>query len=357
MRRAVLIALVALHGAFAAGMIPVLNDTLAERAPIAFALYFAAMVAGQWAIWRFPVLSRARWSLAAWEAQFALALLLMAAVPTEAGLTFGRVVEGIGSGATLPLIFREVVRLEGWGAPARRVAWMNSAYALGFVAGPFAVSTIHPAVGTSAAIASFAALFALCAIVFAVVAPKAHASVSGAAASLPSGIRTFLPLFTAKATYGFMLALLGGNVHVWFPALGIGWVMLILAGVFVAGQVVAAMLVKRAPSSSLHVGLPLVLGAAALWLALGGAPAAIFAVALAHSLLALFGYHQFHGVPDDARRFALYNLLSDPGMILGATLAIAGPSGALGLVALAFVPALLARAQDETASAARSRTL
>ena len=353
MRRTVLVALVALHGAFAAGMIPVLNDRLAERAPIAFALYFAAMVAGQWAIWRFPSLSRARWALAAWEAQFALALLLMAAFPTELGLTLGRIVEGVGSGATLPLIFQQVVRLEGWGAPARRVAWMNSAYALGFVAGPFAVSTMHPVVGTSVALAGFAAVFALCAVLFAAVAPALRAPAAGDASSVATGIRTFLPLFTAKATYGFMLALLGGNMHLWFPQLGIGWVMLMLAGVFVAGQVVAAMLVKRAPSGSLHVGLPLVLGAAALWLALGGAPVAIFGVALAHSLLALFGYHQFHGLPDDARRFALYNLLSDPGMILGATLAIAGPTGGLGLVALAVVPAVLSRAQAGSAPRAR----
>lgn len=341
MRRALLLGLVFLHGAFAAGMIPVLNRHLAERAPVAFALYFTAMVAGQWAIWRFGALSRARWALSAWEGQFAAALLLMAAFPTASGLMVGRFVEGIGSGATLPLIFAQVVRLPGWGTPERRIAWMNSAFAVGFVSGPFVIDGLHPAMGTRGALLVFAALFAACALAFVPAAAPAVATAPIAAEPAPRrSLDLFFPLFAAKATYGFMLALVGASAHVWFPELAIGWILLALSGVFVGGQVLGTLLVKRVPTRALLVVVPVGLAAAMIWLGAGGAPAALVGVALAHSLLALLGYRQFTSVPDDARRFALFNLLSDPGMILGATLAVAGTTGAWGLAILGLVPLL-----------------
>jgi predicted MFS family arabinose efflux permease len=336
----VLLSLVFLHGAFASGMIPVMNVGLGTEAPVAFALYFAGMVVGQLGIWRVGALAKPGHGLAAYELLFAGALFYMAALFSPIGFLSGRFLEGIGSGMTLPLVFGHVVRLTDWGAAEKRVASMNSAFALGFVAGPAMVRGIDPLLGTRGSLVAFGALFVACALWLGALRPRGFDEPDEAATSRDettrglAGVALFFPIFAAKTTYGFMLAFVSGNAHTFWPELGVVWLLLILSVLFVVGQVIGTRLLRAVPKRALSIALPVLLATSMTWFALGDGELAIFAVALVHSLLALVGYHGMSGIPESARRFALFNLLSDPGMILGAALALPGAVGGFGLVVL-----------------------
>lgn len=336
----VLLSLVFLHGAFASGMIPVMNVALGTDAPVAFTLYFAGMVVGQVAVWRVGALAKPGHALAGYELLFAGALFYMAALFTPVGFLSGRFLEGIGSGMTLPLIFGHVVRLTDWGAAEKRVASMNSAFALGFVAGPAMVRGIDPLLGTRGSLVTFGALFAACALWLGALRPRGFDEPDPSEAERDAttrglaGVALFFPLFAAKTTYGFMLAFVSGNAQTFWPALGVVWLFLVLSVIFVIGQILGTRILRAVDKRHLVIALPALLAATMTWFALTDGELALFAVALVHSVLALVGYHEFSGIPESARRFALFNVLSDPGMILGAGLAWLGLRGAFGIVAV-----------------------
>jgi MFS family permease len=340
--RYVLMALVFLHGAFASGMIPVLNQQMGDRAPYAFSLYFAGMVLGQLAIWRWPRLSKPWAALPVYEIAFAGALVYMAAMKSDAGFLTGRLFEGIASGLTLPILFVHIIRLESWGAAEKRVAWLNSVFAGGFVSGPLIVDAVVPRWQAPGALLVFAGLIALFALVLWAqpesLPGKPTEADRAAIADAPKGLLLFFPLFAAKLTYGYMLAFLSALGPRYFPSLSYFTILLILAGIFMVGQVMGALLLRRFSRVGLNVVVPLVLTATMLWFAGFDAGEAIFAVAVGHALLAFYGYHNFAGLPESAQKFALFNLSSDPGMILGALLAAAGTTGGWAIAALGVVP-------------------
>ncbi len=342
--RYVLMALVFLHGAFASGMIPVLNEQMGDQAPYAFALYFFGMVLGQLSIWRWPRLSKPWAALPVYELAFAVALAYMAALMSDVGFLTGRFVEGIASGLTLPLLFVHIIRLKSWGAAEKRVAWLNSVFAGGFVSGPLVVDGVVPHAGASGALLVFAGLIALSALAL-WVQPRTEPSESteadrAALADAPHGLLLFFPLFAAKLTYGYMLAFLSALGPRYFPSLSYFTILLILAGIFMVGQVIGALLLRRFSRVGLNVVVPLTLTATLVWFAGFDAGEAIFAVAVSHALLAFYGYHNFAGLPESAQKFALFNLSSDPGMVIGALLAALGTSGGWAIAALGAVPAV-----------------
>lgn len=342
MARLVLLALVFLHGAFAAGMVPVLNQQLGATAPRAFALYFAAMVAGQGAMWLVAALSRPRAALALYELLFAGAILGMALVMTALGFLVGRVVEGLGSGLTLPLIFAAALRLEGGGTPESRIAATNSSFALGFVSGPLAFEAVHRLAEVRTILLGYAGAFAACALgawLF-LRTPPATAAAEVDASRLEGGLSRFWPLCLAKLTYGFTFALLGGHAKTLFGDVPLGLVMLGLAGVFVVGQVAASLIVRRFGTGPLLRVAPLVLALGAAGVALTDRGALVFVCSLGHSALILAGYRVL-SVSGDVRVFALWNAATDPALLLGSLLAFAGPQGAAGLSALGLVSLFL----------------
>jgi MFS family permease len=348
--RALLMVLVFLHGAFAAGMVPVLNKHLGETAPWAFAGYFGAMLAAQGAIYAFPRLTRHPKALGFYELLFAGALIYMALTMTHWGFLSGRLWEGIGSGLTLPLIFAGVLRLEAWGGPEKRIAFMNSSFALGFVAGPFLVQGGGRFVATPAILLGFAALFGVSALGV-LARPVAPALEKAALSHTPPGLARFWPLFVAKLAYGFMFSFLSGHAQAVFPDLALAWVMLGLAGVFVVVQVATTLSLKVVGVRTLLRAAPLVLAAAAAVLALTGLGAAVFLMSVGHSVLVLLGYRMLAGdKADDARTFALYNLSTDPALVLGALLALAGPLGGWGLVVVGLVATALPLPPPEVSS-------
>jgi hypothetical protein len=102
-----------LHGVFASGFIPILNRMLGTQAGFAFALYFAGLVFGQLAIWRFGPLSRWRYSFSLYECLFGLSLVYMGTFKGSVILISGRGQEGLTAGLDTPVLFAQLV-----GAPS-----------------------------------------------------------------------------------------------------------------------------------------------------------------------------------------------------------------------------------------------
>ncbi len=201
-----------------------------------------------------------------------------------------------------------------------------------------------PHAGASGALLVFAGLIALSALAL-WVQPRTEPSESteadrAALADAPHGLLLFFPLFAAKLTYGYMLAFLSALGPRYFPSLSYFTILLILAGIFMVGQVIGALLLRRFSRVGLNVVVPLTLTATLVWFAGFDAGEAIFAVAVSHALLAFYGYHNFAGLPESAQKFALFNLSSDPGMVIGALLAALGTSGGWAIAALGAVPAV-----------------
>lgn len=351
--RLLLLGLVFLHGAFAAGMVPVLNRELGDWAPPAFALYYGGMVAGQLAICWIAALTRSRRSLGWFEFLFAGALLYMGLTLTKLGFVSGRLLEGIGSGLTLPLIFLGVLQLRAWGSTERRIAFMNSSFALGFALGPFLAAAGVAWAGTGQLLLLFAGAFALCALGISLRPPPPPLPEPTGEAPPPPGFARFWPLFLAKIGYGYFLSVLAGHAQALFPGLSertapltrfvqrlpgleqaefaVPWVLLALGLVFSVGQGIASPLVRRTgPGPWLRVA-PLVLAAGALGLALTGRGEWVFVMSFGHSFLVFLGYRLLAVSPDGPRTFALFNVATDPGLVIGALLATLGAAGAWGL--------------------------
>jgi MFS family permease len=335
MSRIAFLALVFFHGAFAGGMVPVLNAHLGERAPWAFALYFTGMVVGQGSVFRIGRLSLHRFCLAHWEFVFATGLTIMALFPTTLGFLVGRSVEGLGSGLSLPILFARAVRLPNWGTAEKRIGLMNSAFAIGFVSGPSVITAMTSYVETWAMLGGFAACFVAAAVG---VGPDVRHEPEAKPTWIEGGLRLLIPMLVAKVAYGFLLATIGGHAASLFPGVRIIVIMFGLAGVVVVGQITAAILIKRF-GARLALGALVVHAAGATTAAATGSGLPLVAAALGQSILLLVGYRNFRDVPSSARTFALYNVLSDPGMVVGATLALGGTYGAFGLAAISLVAA------------------
>jgi hypothetical protein len=221
---------------------------------------------------------------------------------------------------------------------------MNSAFAIGFVSGPSLITALTASVETSAMLLGFSVCFVVASIG---VGPDIRHEPEAKPTWVEGGLRLLIPMLVAKVAYGFLLAIIGGRAAALFPGVRIFVIMFGLAGVVVIGQFAAAILNKRL-GPRLAVGALLVLAAGASTAAASGSGWPLVAAALGQSVLLLVGYRNFRDVPSSARTFALYNVLSDPGMVLGASLALGGIHGAFGLTAVALVAAqVLAKAPKE----------
>ena len=345
--RVLLLGLVFCHGAFAAGMVPILNEVLSTRAPLSFALYFGAMVAGQGIVVLMPRVSDWDRALPAFEVLFAVALLAMGALGSASGFLWGRLLEGLSSGLTLPLIFSQVMRLRAWGSAEKRTGFMNSSFALGFVVGPFVVHGVGGWLDTQLLLWSFAAIFLGIAGAMVMRPPPAGRVDEASTATLPARRTMLFPLGLAKLTYGFTLAFIGGQASAAF-SLPVAWVMLGLAIIFVGGQALATVLVRAVGTTRMLQVVPLGLAVGLCGLGLTGQGTWLFVVGGFHSMLLLLGFRLFAGGPDDARTFALFNVATDPALMVGALLAGLGAPGALVIAAAGALAPLLGLRAEET---------
>jgi MFS family permease len=334
-----IIVLYGMHGVFASGFVPIIHDYAPAHAAFAFGGYFAGIVIGQLFVARIRFIAAARYGYAASELLFAASLLGMgltfAAQPWS--LIVGRLAEGLFAGLSLPLMFAAILSVSSLGSLERRIALFNSVFAIGFVCGPPLLALLLARLPAASILIGFAGVFAALGLLLGALldAPRPNPELPR---GLPRWFATFFTLFLAKATYGFMLPYIAGTLAPRLAPLNLTQVMLLLSGVFVIGQVAAHQLTRRATAEALKLVLPLCLLAALLALRLSEVPQLLFAVAVVHSALLFVGYWVLAATPGDARSFALYHAMSDPGMIVGSLLAGFGDAGLAGLAVLALLP-------------------
>ena len=346
------------QGVFVSGILPVIQRAAPDHAASIYALYFAGLVAGQLAVIRFTRLGAHRLHYPAAEAVFGAAIALMASGwgGWAASLTLGRALEGLAAGISLPLGFATLIRVPGLGSTERRIALYNTLFALGFVAGPPAVSAwLEAGNGPTALLRGAGALFVAIAALLALTVPPAAPEDPETVDAPTDWLGSFYSIFLAKTFYGFFLPYMATTAIHQLRPLTIGQAMAGFSLVFVAGQVLGTLLVKRLPAEHLRAYVPLGLALVLPAVFLGAGPPWLVAAALAHSLLLFVGYLEAAAQPAGARAFARTNVLSDPGMLLGALLAGVGPMGMLPIAALALAP--LVRAARRPAADVRAEAL
>jgi MFS family permease len=331
-----------LHGVFASGFIPILRDHVAEHAALAFGLYFAGLVLGQLLIVWSARLRRGRLAYPLYEAAFGATLVAIGLTfhHLPASLLAGRAVEGLFAGLAVPLLFQCVASMPSLGSAERRIALFNSLFALGFVIGPPAVAWGVRPLGAPLLLEGFGLAVILAALALAPLAPPPPRE-DGAAPPPPAGgwMDTFYLLFLGKTAYGFILPFVTKVLADRLP-FSVATILLLMSAVFIAGQAAGGVLLRRFPGVRWHVVLPIALAPALAAMAVPALAWMIFVGGFFHSILMLRALLAFTHTPANARQFALLSSLSDPGLVLGATLAVLDGWGLAAIAALCLVPVL-----------------
>ena len=153
----------------------------------------------------------------------------------------------------------------------------------------------------------------------------------------------FYSLLYAKSFYGFLLSFVTSFAAVYFVRWPISALTVSLAVLFIAGQQLASRTLHRFHKQSLEMLLPIGIGVTLLLFWFTQWPYLLFFAALQHSYLLFIAFLNFTTKMKSGREFALFNSLSDPGMILGALLAGFGLKLVWVLMLLALLPLLYYR--------------
>lgn len=334
-----------LHGIFASGFIPILNHEMGQGANWAFAMYFVGLLLGQLAIYRFGKLSQHKVLFTAYEVLFAGSLLYMGLFPGAFHLTLGRGLEGLAGGLATPLLFSNLVKAPTSLPIKDKIVRYNAVFALGYVSGPVLVELSLKAFPYRFCLLLFGSLFI--ALNFVVMRflppldPQPQESDLRLSSLFGGGwFEKFYTLFFAKCFYGFLMAFVTAYAQDFFPNWPISAVTVTLAVIFVSGQQLGARTLHHFHKPGLEVILPLGIGAVMLvfWFSHWGG--FLFVAAAMHAYLLFIAFLNFTTQMKSGREFALFNSLSDPGMIIGALLVSAGPRGVWVLAALAVLPLL-----------------
>lgn len=334
-----------LHGVFSSGFIPILNKALGEESTLAFAIYFFGLLLGQIFIYLFPKLNRAS-LYPICEIFFGASLIFMAIFDNEWGFTVGRFLEGLSLGLALPLLFASLINLPVFNTIGRRIVIFNSAFAIGFVAGPLLIGVLLRLMHHQFILGSFGVAFVIIPIslIFMSMPPLMEDKSKDLSLkkifTQTNWFDKFYTLFLAKCFYGFLLSsaasYLMNYVTPYHPELSLEGVMLIFSGVFIVGQIMAERILSFYPKQHIEVYLPLVMAILLCSFYFTHNPYLILFAALCHSFLAFVGYLNFGLKASSAREFALFNSISDPAMIIGSLLAGYQLSGVWGIIA--FMP-------------------
>ena len=220
-------------------------------------------------------------------------------------------------------------------------------FGLGFVAGPLVVEAALRVGDARPVLASFSGVMVLGALAVWITLDPRRITLSEVppGADPPRGVDAVYPLLYAKVLYGFALAFAASHVAERFPSFGIAGLMLAMSVVFIVGQALGSVIARRAPRAWLIVALPLLAAAIVAAYVVTGAWWIFMALSLTHSVLILVAYAGVAGTPSGPRAFALFNCLSDPGMLVGSALAGLGLAGGWGVAALGLVPLCIALAR------------
>lgn len=327
-----------LHGVFASGFIPILNKSLGGQASLAFALYFAGLVLGQLAIWRFGVLSRWRYAFSLYEGFFGGSLIYMGLFSGAGILISGRGFEGLAAGMAMPLLFAQLVTAPSKRSVEQRIVQYNGVFALGFVLGPLLVAAGMQWLDYRVCLLGFGAGFILLNLLLAPALserpqPDESTLTLRHLFSGSSWFEKYATLFYGKIFYGFMLAFVTSYAGRYYSGIPVQALTLILAGLFVGGNQLGAKTLKYFDRRGLEILLPLAIGALllALWASHFGP--LLFVAALLHAYLLFIAFLNFTTSIQSGREFALFNSLADPGMVIGALIATLELRGA-GVIAL-----------------------
>jgi MFS family permease len=333
-----------LHGVFASGFIPILNQELGTGASWAFALYFAGLLFGQIAIYCFGWLSSRRWHFTLYEIIFGFSLMIMGWLPPE-WLTLGRGLEGLAGGLATPLLFAHMINAPSETSVAERIVRYNAVYALGYVLGPVILESTMQIMSYRICLLMFGIVFILLNLHLSPLLPKlkeaeAHTLTLRILFSGTSWFEKFYSLFFAKAFYGFLLSFIASFALVYFGSWPISVLTVGLAILFVGGQKLGSRTLHHFNKQGLEIILPISIALTLLLFWATEWRVLIFVAALQHSYLLFIAFLNFTTKITSSREFALFNSLSDPGMLLGAVMASFGLKASWVLVGLAFLPLL-----------------
>ena len=339
-----------LHGVFASGFIPILHDKLGDQASWPFALYFVGLLLGQLMIYWVGRLSQHRALFAVYEILFGASLIYMGFFSGTWVLTLGRGWEGIAAGLATPLLFTHLILAPNHIENKAKIVRYNAVYALGYVMGPVLVklTLLRFEMQTFLLFSGLLFMVVNAAMIpllpnFEPV-PKADLKLSKLFGNI-NWFDKFYSLFYGKCFYGFLLTFLTSYATVYFHwQIGkvdtITLLTLVLAFIFAGGQQLGAKTIKYFNPRSLEIIIPLTMAITLiLFFALQWGPLLIFSAVLQAYLL-FIAFLNFTQKIRSGREFALFNSLSDPGMVIGALCAGLGLKGAIIVAALGILPLL-----------------
>jgi len=323
-----------INGSLASGMVPVLNLVLGERSATAFSAYFVGSVLGLSLIYFSKFLRTLKHGLVIYQSAFALSFVLMALRLDSYGLHIGRFLEGLSGGLLLPLAFGWICRNSPYEKLGTRASALNTAFALGFVAGPAFVE-LGIENFTLQKVVLYLTLPVLCTLVFLTRIdsetdePNRVEHYSG---TFYEWWDRFYYLIFAKLVYGFIIAYLTSYATHIVPDYSLRSILLGIVGLFIVGQILAHLLKNVLESHLVLANLLLAMSFYALYLFFWKITVPNFIVFVVfQSIIVFVAYKKLAVSPNSSRAFALYNALTDPGLILGSLLASFGDIGFLGI--------------------------
>jgi len=338
-----------LHGVFASGFIPILNEQLGERANWAFAMYFVGLLLGQIAVYYFSSLSKHRYLFTFYEILFALSFVYMGLFKGEMHLVIGRSLEGLAGGLATPLLFTSFISAPSSLPPKDRIVRYNALFALGYVTGPVIVEwtlNVFRNYAYTVFLLYFGLIFIAINLLMMPMLKKLDTHQNEEELRFKvlfeghGWFEKFYSLFFTKCFYGFLMAFITAYAASFFTKWPISAITVLIAIIFVAGQQLGARTLHFFNKKSLEIMLPLAMGALLVVFWLTHSSILLLVVAALHAYLTFIAFLNFTTQMKSGREFALFNSMSDPGMIIGALLVGAGTHGVWVIAALGALPLL-----------------
>ena len=145
--------------------------------------------------------------------------------------------------------------------------------------------------------------------------------------------------FFTKSIYGYVLSFVPAHASNYLSEdTTVGMMMLHLSGILIISQVIHERLLRVVPKHVIELFYPMAVSACCIFFLGMELISTMYVIVFFHSALVLVSYGNFAGQQKSVRSFALYNCLSDPGMFVGASLAILGVQGSMGIIVLSCIP-------------------
>ena len=331
------------QGIFLSGFIPILKQELAKQASLAYSLYFLGLVLGQLAIYRIAKLSRTKRMFCLYQLLFSSTLIFMGLSQGAWSLIFGRFLEGLAAGLALPLLFANIVESKALGNVNTRIALFNSFYILGFILGPILLEYLLQFYRYQSCLISFSMFFiAIVVGLFFMFGTEKFPEDNQKTPQIFDNwnvIKNVALFFFTKSIYGYVLSFVPAHASVYLSEkTTVGMMMVHLSGILILSQILHERLLRIVSKHFIELFYPMAVSLCCIGLLGMELISTIYVMVFFHSALVLVSYGNFAGKQKSVRSFALYNCLSDPGMFIGASLAIWGIQGSIGIILLSLIP-------------------